>query len=320
MALRSGYKGFKKLLGLKTIRPGTLAVDDAALANTFFPRSEQAVLGAKNILKNDGAPSQSRANTSWTKNTDGSVTVSTTGSASEDSDYHLNNSTSRPISEIKNGMIMTAVEHAGDSYDAFNSKFYLCIIYRNSSDGYISQQSCVDGPVTLNIPDNAAYYRMSVAVYTGAEIDNVTVYPMISFDGGDYAPYAMTNEELTEKVTPLGTSDNYVTTGSISVPNNTATEIASLTLPAGKYLLSGIYCANAASQEYDVMLNISNGDSPTSGREEIVSGKVTTFAQAGIQLIKYVELGSQRTYKLFVKHNAGDAVTVYPAFRAIRVG
>ena len=51
MALRSGYKGFKKLAeGLKMIRPGILSVDNAALSSTFFPRSEQAVLGAKNLV------------------------------------------------------------------------------------------------------------------------------------------------------------------------------------------------------------------------------------------------------------------------------
>ena len=55
MALRSGYKGFKKLLpGLKLFRPGTLGIDNDVLIpelnKIFFPRSEQEVLGAKNLL------------------------------------------------------------------------------------------------------------------------------------------------------------------------------------------------------------------------------------------------------------------------------
>ena len=53
MALRSGYKGFKKLAeGLKMIRPGILSVDNDALSGTFFPRTEQSLLGSKNLCPN----------------------------------------------------------------------------------------------------------------------------------------------------------------------------------------------------------------------------------------------------------------------------
>lgn len=51
MALRAGYKGFKKLAeGLKMIRPGILAVDNTILADTFFTRQDQGVLGARNLF------------------------------------------------------------------------------------------------------------------------------------------------------------------------------------------------------------------------------------------------------------------------------
>lgn len=55
MALRSGYKGFKKPLApLKIIRPGTLGIDNDVLISelnkVFFQRSEEIILGARNIF------------------------------------------------------------------------------------------------------------------------------------------------------------------------------------------------------------------------------------------------------------------------------
>ena len=55
MALRAGYKGFKKLISpLILNRPGTIEIDgdalNAELNDVFFPRSEQTALGARNLF------------------------------------------------------------------------------------------------------------------------------------------------------------------------------------------------------------------------------------------------------------------------------
>lgn len=83
MALRSGYKGIKKLAaGLKWNRPGILIVDDTALAEVFFPRSEQAVLAAKN-QNFTTYKSETKNGVAWTANADNSVSISGRTSASE---------------------------------------------------------------------------------------------------------------------------------------------------------------------------------------------------------------------------------------------
>ena len=190
MALRSGYKGIKKLAaGLKWNRPGILAADNTALAKAFFPRSEQAVLGAKNIIP---YPYASKSNTNngitWTEN-DGIVTAS--GIATGNSSFTLTDWGYVPNKFI--GMRLTGCP-SGGSFTGYR------ILVNYSNDGTTWVKSGYDignGYVIENYP----YIDIKAYIPNGTDLSTPKTFePMISFDGGEYVEPAMTNRELTDKV------------------------------------------------------------------------------------------------------------------------
>ena len=83
MALKAGYKGYKKVKTPLTVKAGELSIDMDGLAGTlnrtFFRRSEQAALGAKNLVKIT-ATSSSGSGSSWDVN-QSAGTVTVTGTA-----------------------------------------------------------------------------------------------------------------------------------------------------------------------------------------------------------------------------------------------
>lgn len=195
MALRSGYKGVKKLAaGLKWNRPGVLAADDLALANVFFPRSEQAVLGAKNFLYVlDPTGTQSGVTYTVNKDSKGNVlNVAVSGTPTGYSAFafwadvtpneyilsHMDNATNFIWGEItlyKNGASVQDLPSLGTADD--------CTIDLSSYD----------------------FDRIKVVAKRVSDSVNTTatIYPMLRLatdTDSNYVPHAMTNKELTEKV------------------------------------------------------------------------------------------------------------------------
>ena len=168
--------------------------------NTELMRyTDNAVLGAKNLLPNN-ATSKTINGVTFTVNSDGSITVNGTATATAFF-YFL-----------------------GDAFN--NSGLTLNGTYKISSKNYISNASYLrvgitngayeniteEKEVTFNNNDIYAVIRIN----SGEVVSNVTLYPMIRLatDTDDtFVPYAMTNRELTDELT--------VQTASITTPIQT---------------------------------------------------------------------------------------------------
>lgn len=158
----------------------------------MFPRSEQAVLAAKNRLRND-AVTQTINTVVFTVNSDKSITINGTNSSSSASAEFVIHDGS--INEISSGDIFNGAI-GGESGVSGMVIMYL-------ASGYISQQDCYNNNVVLNIPSTATRYRVLAFVAKGKTVTNLVYKPMIRLasDPDDtYVPYAMTNRELTDAI------------------------------------------------------------------------------------------------------------------------
>lgn len=180
MALRSGYKGIKKLAeGLRWNRPGILAADEAELAKVFFPRSEQAVLGAKNVGRYVNAHVEGDDN-------EGYQIVSGGGCL---------------IAEVKNNTqyIASRKNNQGNRF-----RINLFVNYPSSTHEAGSSQ-IINDPTKNGYEFNTGNFNYVVFTYDNSTsvITQDTAEAMISLDGGEYAPPAITNKELTDAITPI---------------------------------------------------------------------------------------------------------------------
>ena len=179
MSLRSGYKGFKKLLpGLKIIRPGTLGIDNTELSKTFFPRSEQALLGAKNIAYYEGA----------------TLVGDTTNG------FNLTAGGSSIIAKLEHNTNYVAQRKSGQG-DRFRIVLFMNKPSYTAPETTASQ--LIVDTTTTEYEFNSGNFNYAVFSYvgsTGTPVPQDTAETMISLSGGSYAPYAMTNRELTDKV------------------------------------------------------------------------------------------------------------------------
>lgn len=160
----------------------------------YFPRSEQAVLGAKNVLPflYEDEMSKTVGNTTFTVNSNGSVTVDTGGeAASSDANFQLLNKASS-VDSVKKLLGKTWILNGMTGGD---NSFYLA----GNAWGGSTAIDTGDG-ATLALPSNATGVNVYIKVVAGKTVDNVTVSPMLSFDGGEFVPPAMTNKELTESL------------------------------------------------------------------------------------------------------------------------
>lgn len=211
MALRSGYKGFKKLLpGLKLFRPGTLGIDNDVLIpelnKTFFPRSEQAVLGANNIWDESIALS-SNASGTVTKTTDG-YAVQTNTSANSGGQF---NQTTLRTRYTPFGNITVSFEYKSD---------IACAGYIGKSDvtlatDWTKVSYSVDGSKMGAI----CFYNRDTTKTPLIEMRNMMITLATDTDPS-FVPPAMTNKELTDLglvyrgAIPSGASlDDYVELG-----------------------------------------------------------------------------------------------------------
>ena len=203
MALRSGYKGFKKLAaGLKEFWPGVLGVDIPALNKTFVDWSSYAETGAKNFLQNKGVSKES-GGTTYTINSDGSISLS--GTPTGNSGLDLNSYTGAQLKAMGKFLTLSG---------GISQKAYL--ILRLADWSMVIQSRTDEQTVdTSTLTDGTTYY-ISAAVETGADISGKKFYPMLRLASNPdptFVPFAMTNEELTKNIAPimpvvLGNNDN----------------------------------------------------------------------------------------------------------------
>lgn len=220
MALRAGYWGIKKLLSpLKLIKPGELGIDNDALAKDFFPRSEQEIYGAYNVIPypfDGGGALQTVTLTSddGVMNLNGTVTGGNMR-------YDLTNSSGNTSLAGLRGKWKLTVEGAlpGDAV----------ISIRKSNEAAV--WSCAgNSEITIDFTDEV---HTTGWIYlhapTGTQFSNNTVKVMLSKNGGSFVPYAMTNKELTELAKAISTAnDGVIQVGNLVVVNKVFTLTSNL--------------------------------------------------------------------------------------------
>ena len=278
-------------------------VDHPVKDNAAFPRSEQAVLGAVNLCPMN-AQSGTPANLTITANADRSFAV--VGTANATDNY------ARTTFIMNKGTYYLSGVTGGKSG---NTALYELHLKIGSTDirNY-------DGFTEFTIANDNTEVLVEFIYRSGAVIDTV-VKPMISLASGiPYAPYVMTNRELTDEVKKFINSE--VVSGSVTVPNNTDTEIGSVTASKGTSIIMGMACFGQESTPYDVKVSFSemDGSTPSGARGFSTCGRTSNLGNSGIQLFMYqVNLSADHTFKLFVKHNKGSDATVYPFIRVLKI-
>ena len=168
--------------------------------STAFPRSEQEVLGAKNMCCITGiADKSSNTDVTWSAN---SVRIKSDVAAQ----YINTNLNIKSLPKNKTVKIsFDATVTAGAGIAVVKGKAtggsYATLLNKpvNSSGAYSFE---------FNTGNNDEF-QLNLYASTGTAVTGDITYNniMISLDGGEYAPYAMTNKELTEKVKEL---DSYL--------------------------------------------------------------------------------------------------------------
>lgn len=152
-----------------------------------FPRSEQAVLGAVNILNNIGE-SKSQNNVTFTVNADKSVTV-VTGDGGASADTTLILAQNIPIPSGINWYLK------GCPSGGASSKYFLCLDLFASPYTNYAQDIGAGALIHDYVESNSVCY---IRIKSGAVISTpITFKPQICLSlDTPYAPFAMTNREL----------------------------------------------------------------------------------------------------------------------------
>ena len=200
MALRAGYYGVKRFLRDKL---ETIAKTYDETIKSLFPRSEQAMLGAKNLLENTGT-TQTKNGVTFTVNADKSVSVN--GTATANTEFYLTSSkTGAQWKEILgSNVIMTGCAENGSA-----SKYYIRIIRTNPSWQDFGSDYGTGRTLDISTMGDDSTYLFLIGISNGVTINNLVFKPMIRLasDPDDtYVPYAMTNKELTDRAAELATS------------------------------------------------------------------------------------------------------------------
>ena len=155
--------------------------------------SANAVLGAQNLLVNK-AVSETRNGITLTVNDDKSLTLDSNGSAvTTATSFKIYNATGAEL-QWMNGLYFSGLTDGG------TNKYILKIGL--SASPYTGFAVVNDKPVLISgIPNTSANIDIVIYVYSGVTLNDLKAYPMVSVDANAvYAPYAMTNGELTEAV------------------------------------------------------------------------------------------------------------------------
>ena len=160
------------------------------LKDSKFDRAEQRVLGAKNLLKfpyYEGNKTQNGI--TFTVNNDGSITAS--GTATADTWFNMSQN---PTFITQGGAYILSGCPSGGSSNTY------CLRYTNNTDK--SYEDTGNGVDVVGFASSYNNVQIHIRIKSGTAITTpITFYPMIRLasDPDDtYAPYSMTNRELTE--------------------------------------------------------------------------------------------------------------------------
>lgn len=222
MALRSGYKGFKKLAeGLKMIRPGILSVDNVVLSETYYTRSEQIISGASNLFNLTGN-TQTLSDVIYTVNAD--KTVDAHGKATANTGFQAG--VFYPDSGVeykftgcpKGGSSTTYLVRLGIRQSA-SDNWGNTFLGEDKGNGFIIRSDV-----------NAPYGIMIILrVLNDYDANHLLFKPMVSVSDGaniSYAPYSMTNQLLTASADDQKTTINAIITAATSAADFAAFKTA----------------------------------------------------------------------------------------------
>lgn len=178
------WNGFKK--SGDTYIPND-SVARAGVAEAF-PRSEQAVLGAKNVFKTT-MTDHIKNDVTFSVDDDGVVELS--GTSTGDINVGADNGTVGQISNLKvdQKYILSGCPIGG------GSGTYRLVIRNESA----TSEYYVDTGEGIEFTAKNVTYTVYIRANSGVNLTGKVFKPMISLDGGEFVPYAMTNRELTEQ-------------------------------------------------------------------------------------------------------------------------
>ena len=207
-----------------------------------FPRSEQAVLGAVNVLVNK-AVTQTKNNTTYTVNANKSISLS--GIANDTNNITINTMTGAELKALGSKLYLSGGCN-GSVYLQIRTDTWQNVASSTGNEVEFSTASLVD----------ATIYTISAVVMNNTDTSGLVFYPQISIAPNQpYSP-AMTNKELTDavedakdiKYTSDGTTytrlKQYVVKPTITFANGVGT--ATLYKPTGETIGSfAVACANS---------------------------------------------------------------------------
>ena len=207
MALRAGYYGIKRFLRDKL---EMIAGTYDETIKSLFPRSEQAVLGAKNIT---GTKYVSGTDHSvvWRANSDGSITAVSGTATGDNAQNGLANPFTAPFTSpvsLTGGVDSHIYLFPYDVTDS--SRPYT----DSSKTTRVSGSQYGDTPLSFYM-EKGHKYSIIARVVQNYSADNNTLYPLITVASDTdytYEPYAMTNKELTDSAADQKTAINAIIT------------------------------------------------------------------------------------------------------------
>lgn len=190
MALRAGYYGVKRRIW--EALQATTAKNVQDITDIW---SNNTIMGAKNLLPNNLVTTSSQSVT-FTHDADGGISLSGTAGANVDAAIY----DTRDSGELWRGLTLIVSK----GLDNANIKI---LVNAYTDTTYVKTLVDLDSgtesaPITI---DYSGYNRVRVTAYvkSGTNTTGKKIYPMfrLATDPDDtYAPYAMTNRELTESV------------------------------------------------------------------------------------------------------------------------
>lgn len=204
MALRSGYKGIKKLAkGLKMIGAGILGVDTVALSENFFTTKDQAVLGSVNVLPSMGVETYTVSGVTFKRNADLSIEIN--GTSTDEIYYNITTGNTFLQSLRGNWIARLGVDSiSGVSYG----------FVKSTSGTWTLSGANLEQKIVLTDDEHLSG---QVRVYVGAAktFDHVIIRPTLiseDFPYTGYIQHALTNIELTASAADQKTAINAIIT------------------------------------------------------------------------------------------------------------
>ena len=211
MALRAGYYGVKRFLRNKL---EMIAGTYDETMKSLFPRSEQAFLGAKNLLT-WWKRYKTGNNIVFTVNSDDTITVVVdTAGASSTVELLADEGMTQDYMFLAEDLRKNSCIISNTGFH--DSNIFVEVVYRTSGNAFISDERLTDVvEKRLNIPESAYYVRFAIYVKNGTPAGTYNLKPMLRLatDPDDtFVSHAMTNKQLTDSATDQKTAINAIIT------------------------------------------------------------------------------------------------------------